>query len=334
MKFAMIGSYGHAGYALDAAAQLTAAPVVAVARWGQDDPLPYVGTHPATPDSLPVYDDYREMLDTVRPEVVGVFVPLYRIAEVATAAVEAGCHVLAEKPLATEPDDLNRLASAVEVAGVEVVALLTARGEACFQAARQAVADGAIGRVCLACGQKSYPFASRDDYYKTRETYGGSIGWQAIHALDFVSWCAGTDYTRTSAMQSNAAHPTHPGMEDEGAILLELAGGGHAVISFDYLRPWPGGGTRPWGDDRLRLVGTEGIIEVLDGRATLMTNDAETALPLPEPINVAEAFLEQIDGRGEGLITTAESLRITDVALRCRQAADEGTVIDLGGRCA
>ena len=62
-----------------------------------------------------------------------------------------------------------------------------------------------LGRPILALGQKSYPFATRDDFYKTRRTYGGSIPWQAIHALDFLSYCCGKDYARVAAMQSSTA---------------------------------------------------------------------------------------------------------------------------------
>ncbi|MFP3938295.1 MAG: Gfo/Idh/MocA family protein, partial [Phycisphaerae bacterium] len=326
MKLAMIGSYGHAGVALDGVAELDDVELVAAARWGEDDPLGYVGRHKAAPASLEVYDDYRRMLMETKPDLVGVFMPLYRNAEAALAAVGQGCHVISEKPLATKLEDFNRLKEAVEQAGVSIGALMTMRGESTFQAVRDAVAQGKIGHPVLASGQKSYPFASRDDYYKHRETYGGSILWQAIHALDFIHYTTGRDYTRVAAMNSNACHPTHPGMEDNGGLLLELSGGGHAVVWFDYLRPWSEGVQRRWGDDRLRIAGTEGIVEVVDEgtRAVLMTPTATGELPLPKPKNVFVEFVNSLTGRGGGLITPTESFRITEVALKARDAADTG----------
>jgi len=331
MKLAMIGSYGHWNLALDGAVRSAGVQLSAVARYGPDDPLPYLGKHPAAPAGMPVYDDYREMLDAVRPDAVGVFTPLHRLARTSIDAARRGCHILSEKPLATTLEDLAALRSAVEASGVRAAAPMNLRGWPAFQAARQAVRDGRIGRPILACGQKSYPFGSRDEYYRQRRTYGGSIPWSAIHAIDFIMYCTGTDFVRVAAMHSNAAHPTHPGMEDNGGVLLELAGGGHAVVWFDYLRPWDKATGRSWGDDRLRIVGTEGTVEVVDEarRTVLMTPTAVEDFPLPHERHVGAEFLDSLQGRGEGLISTRESFRITEVALKARDAADAGRVVDL-----
>jgi len=329
MKLAIIGSYGHVGAFLDGAAA-AGVRIAAAARWGEDDPLGFVRSHQAAPANTAIYDDYLRMLDEQAPDVVGVFMPLHRLAGASMAAAHRGCHVISEKPLATSLEDLAALREAARAGGSRIVAYLSIRGRPVFQAARQAVMDGRIGRPVLACGQKSYPFNQRDDFYKDRRTYGGTIPWQAIHAIDFVSYCTGLDYTRAAAMHSNAAHPSHPGMEDNGGILLAFAGGGHAIVSFDYLRPWGQPGRR-WGDDRLRIVGTEGIVEIVEEgtRVRLMTPRAVEELPLGEPRDLLGEFIASIAGRGEGLITMAESFRATEVALKARQAADTGRIVDL-----
>jgi len=329
MRLAIIGSYGHVGVPLaDPAA--AGVEVVAAARWGPDDPLGFLGKFASAPADLPVYDDYRKMLTEVQPDIAAVFMPLYRNAEAAIAAAEAGCHIISEKPLATTLEDLSSLREAVRKANVRVAAAFTSRAEPPFLAARQVVRDGRIGKPVLASAQKSYPFAERDDFYKLRRTYGGSIPWQAIHAIDFVSYCTGRDYVRVAAMASNCAHPSHPEMEDNGGLLLELAGGGHAVIRFDYLRPW-GAKRRSWGDNRLRIAGTEGIVEVVhEATQVVLTRPDETELvPLPEARDFLAEFVASIRGDGQGLVTTEESFRITEVALKARRAADTGKVIAL-----
>jgi len=328
MKLAIIGSYGHTHIVLKSKALEGELELVAAARFGPDDTADYESWKPG---GLKVYDDYRKMLDEAKPDLAAVFMPLYRNAEASIAAAEHGCHVISEKPLATTLEDLERLRRAAEQNSVVVVALHAMRAEPAFQAARQAVAAGKVGEPILASAQKSYPFAGRDDYYRKRETYGGSIPWQAIHAIDAVSYCTGKDYARVAAMHSNACHPTHPGMEDNGGLLFELAGGGHAVIWFDYLRPWPGAGKRPWGDDRLRIAGAEGVLEVAGGRrpVRLMTPAADEELPLPAPRDLVAEFVDAILGRGECVITPAESFRITEVALKARDAADAGKVLEL-----
>ncbi len=334
MKLALAGGYGHCNALIKSASKCADVEFVAAARWGDDDPLKFTTLTDIVSHDLPIYDDYRKMLDEVEPDIVGVFMPLYRIAEVSTAAAERGCHIVSEKPLATTLEDLTALREAVAKSKVRIAAHMGMRADPSYLAVRRLIAAGRIGRPVLAGAQKSYPFKKRDDFYKQRRTYGGSIPWQAIHALDFISYCTGEDYTRVAAMHSNRTRSTHPGMEDNGGILLELVGGGHAVIWFDYLRPWSDGVQRKHGDDRLRVAGSEGIVEVVaEGtKVNLMTPTDLQDVPLPPAENLFASFVESVKGTGQCLISPQESFRITEVALKARQAADTGTIIDLTGR--
>ncbi|MCJ7544116.1 MAG: Gfo/Idh/MocA family oxidoreductase [Phycisphaerae bacterium] len=330
MKLAMIGSYGHTGIVLKSLPSLPDVELVAVARYGPQDKLPFVGKSKAVPAATPVYDDYRKMLDEVRPEVVSICMPLHRNAEASIAAAQHGCHILSEKPLATTLEDLSALRSAVERAGVRICAMFKTRGEPPFQAAREVVAEGRIGKPILAFGQKSYPFAQRDENYRRRQTFGGTIPWVAIHALEFIRYCTGRDYTAVAAMHSNESLTGYEA-EDNGGLLLELSGGGHAIISFDYLRPMAPGVKRRHGDDRLRIAGTAGIVEVVDEgtRVVLMTPTEVQDVPLPPPRDLFGEFIASLRGEGEGLVSPEESFRITEVALKARQAADTGQVVAL-----
>lgn len=333
MKLALIGSYGHVATALTSAAKQSDLTLAGVAKYDSSDRMSLVGKHPYVPAGTKVYDDYRKMLDEVRPDVVCVFMPFYQLAAGSIASAEHGAHVFSEKPLATTMQDLDRLKKTLAANNVRIAASLNMRGHEVFQAVRQTIEKGLIGRPILACGQKSYPFDKRDDYYKKRETYGGSIPWQAIHALDFVSYCVGRPYSRVAGMHGNAAHPTHSEMEDTGGLLLEFVGGGHAVISFDYLRPWGAAKGRRWGDDRLRIAGDKAAVEIVDDgkRVELMTNDGVQNVPLPPERDLFGEFVQSLrdGGKSAPLITHEESLRITEVALLARQAADEGRIIEL-----
>lgn len=330
MKLAIVGSWGWHVNLILASSGMKDVEFVGAARWGEADPLYYMDKFPTVPKDLPIYDDYRKLFDETKPDIVGVFMPLYRNAEVSIAAAQRGAHVFSEKPLATTLEDLVALRKEVDSANIHIIAAMALRGEPSFQTARNIVCEGRIGEPILASGQKSYPFAGRDEFYSKRETYGGSIPWQAIHAIDFISYCSQKDYTRVAAMQSNACHPSRPDMEDNGGILFEFAGGGHALISFDFLRP-QGQEGRKWGDDRLRIVGSEAIVEVIgEGKAVrLLTPETVEDIPLAPKRDIFAEFLASISGQGEGLITPEQSFRLTEIALKARQAADTGKVIDL-----
>ncbi len=331
MKLAMIGSYGHCNIVLDSLrAGLEDVELAAVAKHGEDDGLWFYGGD-VCPDTTPKYDDYQKMLDEVKPDVVSVCTPLYRLAETSIAAAEHGCHIISEKPLATTLEDPATLKKAVDDNGVKICAMFQTRTWSPFLAARQAVVDGKIGEPVLVFAQKSYPWGTRDDYYRERKTYGGTIPWVAIHALGFASFCSGKGYKRVSAMHSNYCHPDYPGAEDNGGILLELTGGGTGIVSFDYLRPKGEGVQRAHGDDRLRIVGTEGIVEIVDDatRTVLMTPTEVIDLPLPEPRDLFGEFVSSIRGTGECIVTAEESFGITEVALKARESADTGVFLDI-----
>jgi hypothetical protein len=119
-------------------------------------------------------------------------------------------------------------------------------------------------------------------------------------------------------------------MEDVGTAIFDFVGGGHACVWFDYLRPW-GQAKRPWGDDRLRVAGSLGVVEVVDcgARSVLTTPDEATDLPLPARRDLFAEFVASLEGRGESIITPAESLRITEVCLKARDAQDRGQVVEL-----
>ncbi len=329
MKLAMIGAQGHVRFVLDSPALGRDVELVAAARHGDDDATDYAAWKPG--GELAIYDDPVRMLDAVQPDVVCVCMPLYRNAEASTAAAERGCHVFSDKPLATELADLRRLREATERAGVRIAAMFNMRCAPPYQAVRQIVAEGGIGGPVLASVQKSYPFGTRPDFYRRRQTYGGTIPWIAIHALELIRFTTGERFVRVAAMHGNLSQPDYPGAEDHGGLLLELTGGGHAVVRFDYLRPKAPGVQRRHGDDRLRIAGTEGIVEVVEeGTAVRLTTPTEVlAPPLPPGVDLFADFIASVRGGGECIVTPADAFEITEAALKARHAADTGTIVDL-----
>src|SRR5207249_5088681 len=90
-----------------------------------------------------------------------------------------------------------------------------------FRAARQAVQQGAIGEPILISSQKSYKYgAKRPWFYRERKTYGGTIPWVGIHALDYMEWVSGQKYTHVAAYEGNKAHSQSPGCEDHAGLLI------------------------------------------------------------------------------------------------------------------
>lgn len=329
MRVGVIGTVGHLNYVLDGIPELDGVELVAAAKGTPDGDLQRVHAHPALGGDTVFYEDWRTMLDQAELDIVTVCRPYPMNAEATIAALDRNIHVVSEKPVATTFDALNRVEAARVNSEAHLTAMFGLRFDPSFLAARAAVEEGLIGVPILAFGQKSYKFGSRAGFYKERETYGGSIPWVAIHAIDYVRWVSGQGYTDVTALHGNAAHRNYPGCEDHGGILYRLANGGTAVITLDYLRPES---ADTHGDDRLRIAGSEGIVEIIDcGNRTVLLRESEPArdLPLPDPINLLADFVADLRDEGTHLIEPYEATYVTRLALTAREAADSGKRLSL-----
>jgi predicted dehydrogenase len=191
-----------------------------------------------------------------------------------------------------------------------------------FRAARAAIQQGRIGEVILSTAQKSYRFGtSRPAWYANRDDYGGTMLWVASHGIDAIHFATGQNFKRVIGIQGNLARPEYSSLEDHCIAMFEMANGGSAVVHADYLRP---DGATSHGDDRLRVAGSKGVVEVRDGRCRLITN-SESETDITDSIEVRpvhQELLAALRGESNECYSTQASLEMAEVLLRARDAAD------------
>lgn len=330
LRVGLIGRDGHTGIILGSIPKLKNVQWTAYAKSRPDESSAWVRENPAGRSQTRVYDHYKEMLGKEDVDVVGVCLPYYQNAEASIAAARAGVHVLSEKPAATSLPDLVRLEQEIRRSGVRYSIMLDMRAQPIFQAARKAVGQGMVGEPILISSQKSYQYGTeRPWFYKDRKTYGGTIPWVGIHALDYMRWVSGQEYAQVAAFEGNKAHPQTPGCEDHAALLFRLANGGTATCHLDFLRPQ----TAPThGDDRLRIAGSEGVLEAWEvgDRVTVISSKGKSGeLPLPPAVDFFSTFVAELRGEGQHLLTAEEAFSITRICLKARDAADTGMWVTL-----
>lgn len=330
IRVGLIGRDGHYDILLNSIPRLKNVEFTAYAKGEAKEDAAWIRKHKAWSEKTRVYENYHEMFQKEHLDVVGVCLPFYLNAGAAVEAAQHGVNVVSEKPAATTLDDLSRLEGAVQASGVLYSSMLDMRGMPIFQAAHKAVRSGAVGEPILVSGQKSYIWGNdRPWYYKRRKTYGGTIGWVGIHALDYMRWVSGLDYVRVAAWEGNKAHPQYPGCEDHAGLLFQLANGGTADCHLDFLRPK---NAPTHGDSRLRVVGSEGVLEAFEAgnRVTLISpKGANGDLPLPPAVDLFAKFIGALRGEGEPLISAGDSFSISRVCLMARNAADRRTWVEL-----
>lgn len=175
---------------------------------------------------LKVYASLDAALATP-PGVAVICTPAHLHVPMATQLVEAGAHVLIEKPLSTSREGVDRLQALVQARGVVAAVAYIQRAHPALGAMREAIAGGRFGRpvqVVVTAGQHfpSHRPAYREIYYNDRATGGGAIQDALTHLVNAAEWIAGP-VTRLAA---DADHLVLPGIEVEDSVNVIARHGG------------------------------------------------------------------------------------------------------------
>ncbi len=326
MKVCLIGGHGHVDYALRVLRTRRDIRVAGAAPGSENEDIgTLLGKCRAAGLAPEPYHDYRTMLDRLSPDIAVIAPYICDHARVAIEALRRRIHVFVEKPVAIDLAGLAAVEAEYEQAGVRLAAMFGLRYEPWFLAAKQAVAAGAVGSVRLLNAQKSYKLGRRSPDYRKRETYGGTIPWVGSHAVDWIQWLSGERFLTVQAAHSIGDNRGHGDLETAALCQFTMTNGVLSSASLDYLRP---DSAATHDDDRIRVAGTRGVLEVRDGRVYLI-DDASgwRELPLPPRQEIFADFLRAVEGRGECLVSAADSFYVTRACLLARESADTGKTI-------
>ncbi len=330
LNVVQIGSVGHYAYALPTAKKYGLRFCGVCYPHEADDRVRAEKNFARYGFAPPVFDDWREMLETVKPDIAIVNTVMAYNAEIARTALSMGISVFCEKPLATTLESLDALTetyanSRARFSGGKPPILCGMFGIDYlphFETAYRYVKSGALGDIRLANAQKSYRMGNREAFYSDREEYGGTIPWVAIHAIEWITRIGGLRPISVSACASTACNAGNGTMEASTLCLFSCEGGRMASVSADVMRPR----TAPThDDDRLRLVGSKGILEVRGGKVHVIDGGGERELTLIETeTELFEEMLLELLGKGKCRVSAEDALFATRVALLARAAADGG----------
>src|SRR5262245_1101147 len=197
----------------------------------------------------PAYADSTALLREHAPDAVLVTSSDDAHAELALAALEAGAHVLVEKPIARSLADAAEMCRAAEAAGRVLLTTCNKRYSPPYAQARLLLDDGAVPRPSL--------FAAK---FTLGYGYVDLLASGTVHVFDLARFLMG-DVRRVSAVAAPAG--------GESAIAtLEFAGGAAGTILTSAaalsLHPW----------ERVEVFGDGAWLEV-DDQATLTLHHAE-----------------------------------------------------------
>lgn len=208
---------------------------------------------------VPVFSDYRAMLDSVECDFVSICTLHDTHAAEAIEAAGRGKHFIVEKPICLAPEDLTVVRQAVDRAGVKAFVGFQEFHYGQLQATIEAVAKGWLGRVHLA--EIEYfngigPWVRQHWWARTREIGGSSMLFCGCHPLMLLTLVmGGAKVAEVQAVTAMSTAPDFAGFEypatQVNLIRFEDGRIGKVTSCLDSLHPYY------W---RNTLIGSEGSL--------------------------------------------------------------------------
>lgn len=247
--------------------------------------------------NVPAHASLEEML-AAHPEidVVSVAIPTGYHAKAVIAALNAGKHVVTEKPMALLVSDCKEMVKAAKKAKRRLFVVKQNRFNPAVQAARQALDSGRFGKLVMGtvrlrwCREQSY---YEDGWHGTWALDGGVMSQQASHHLDLLQWFFGPI---DSVQCQTATRLLKLEAEDTAAALIKFQNGALGIYEATTA-------ARPEDlEASLSILGENGSV-IIGGRAVNRILQWKFANPQPEDAEIIKKFSQDVDsvyGHGHG----------------------------------
>jgi myo-inositol 2-dehydrogenase / D-chiro-inositol 1-dehydrogenase len=181
-----------------------------------------------------VFADHNQMLAEMKLDIVDIVTPSHTHLEIATAALNAGCHVLLEKPMALRIEDCQAIVRLAEERGRSLAVGHELRVSSLWGEIKHIIDRGVIGApqyVLVELLRKPYRQGASGWRYD-RERVGSWVLEEPIHFFDLARW-----YLQSAGepvelyARGNSRDPQRPDLYDNFSAMLSYANGAYSVIS-------------------------------------------------------------------------------------------------------
>ncbi len=206
---------------------------------------------------LPFYDDHHQMLEQEHLDAVVISTPhSFHYGQIVDA-LQAGCHVLCEKPLVCSVQEAKGVIAARDAARKVVLVSYQRHYQRAFLVMKQAIDSGLIGvlqYVDLQQNQNWYNNQKRADRWRIHKELsgGGQLNDSGSHIVDILLYVTGLEPERVYAVQQNF----DLGVDINSAVTVTFKGGATGCLSIVGNAPFKGGAVF----EDITIYGSEGAV--------------------------------------------------------------------------
>ena len=202
------------------------------------------------------YAEPDALVADVDVDVVAIALPTPTHADLTVRALEAGKHVLCEKPMALTLEDCDRMLAAAERTGRTLMIAQCIRFWPQYEAIKQRVDAGRIGAVRFAALRRlASPPASFDNWMMDGERSGGALFDLHVHDVDFAQYVLGLPALLTAYGCRGAS-----GAIDHVVATYGYPDGRYATLEGGWIYH------APWFEMAITVVGETGTLDWLMSR--------------------------------------------------------------------
>jgi predicted dehydrogenase len=194
---------------------------------GVADPEPEALARAAKRFHVEAFADYHDLLAEKRPDLVSVVVPTHQHYAVASFALDAGMHVLLEKPISTTVEEAVALIAQAEGRGLQLAIGHVERFNPAIIELKRRLDEGELGRIFTLHARRLGPFPPRiRDVGVTLDL--------ATHDLDVMRYLTDSEVAHVFAEAQRRIHASH---EDMLLGLLRFTDGAVGMLDVNWLTP-------------------------------------------------------------------------------------------------
>lgn len=250
----------------------------------------------------------------------------------ARQALEAGCHLMIEKPLSHSREGVDELLEMAERQGRVVMVAYSMRFHPGLRQVKAVLDAGRLGKIYsvrASCGQYLpdwHPWEDYRKFYMSKRALGGGAILDISHEIDYLTWFFG-DVARVACMYGTLSD-LEIDSDDLGEILFGFRSGVIGSLHLDLLQ-------RTY-RRTLEVVGSEGTLlwDYVKQQVEVFTVSAGgwESLPYTDERNVvfrgeAQHFLDCLAGRATPLVDGRSGKRTLEIVLAAKRAGDEGRTL-------
>lgn len=188
------------------------------------------------------YTSYEEMLEVEKIDAVSVCLPNYLHAPVSIAALNAGCHVLCEKPMATSREEAEEMIKAAKANDKKLMIAHNQRFVSSHQKARALIASGEVGKIYSFRtafghgGPEGWSADGKDSwFFRKEEAFIGAMGDLGVHKADLLRYLLGEEFVEVAGFIETSAKE-NTDVDDNAVCILKSESGiiGTLAASWAY----------------------------------------------------------------------------------------------------